>query len=86
MSNYDGLSWVGASWERGLQLAEEEYKLWNPSMRKISSRKRKYTFYMNDAWGDDFHYTVEASSEEEARGIAEMQCDDASCGKLIGIS
>ena len=23
-----GLSWVGASWQRSLELAEEEYKMW----------------------------------------------------------
>ncbi len=26
----DGLSWVGASWERSLELAEMEYDLWKP--------------------------------------------------------
>ena len=26
----DGLSWAGASWQRSLKLAEEEYKSWQP--------------------------------------------------------
>ena len=26
----EGLSWIGASWEHGRRLAEEEYKQWQP--------------------------------------------------------
>jgi len=43
---------------------------------------KTYTFYMNDAWGDDYFLNVQARTEKEARSIANMSDDDATAGKL----
>lgn len=45
----------------------------------------KYTFYMRDAWGDDYRLTVEAETEEQARREATLADDDANPTHLLGV-
>ncbi len=43
----------------------------------------KFTFYMSDAWGDDYQLTITAPTEKEARSIADMIDDDAVAAELL---
>ena len=38
--NEDGLSWVGASWQRSLELAELEYQLWQPKQKEEDGKAK----------------------------------------------
>lgn len=44
-----------------------------------------FTFYMRDAWGDDYTLEVQAHSEKEARSIATLVDDYAVPEELIEI-
>lgn len=43
----------------------------------------KFTFRMEDAWGDDYVLSIIADTEQAARKVANNIDDDAVAGKLL---